>query len=144
MGAKFSLRVLLRSPIKTFVTFLLLAAVSAAFVGRGAEFVTTFRAVGSAEGYYVAGGTIRATQENYEGYELYSPEFFPEFMPLTQEAVDLVRSSKYVEWSEVRRTAGGRTSDEYFDVAEQPLYEADTDGSGELMATICARARRYS
>ena len=133
MEAKFSLKVLLRSPIKTVVTFLLLAAVSAAFVSRGAEFVTTLRAVGSAEGYYEAGGTIRATQENYEGYVLYSPDFFPEFMPLAQEAVDLVQSSKYVERSEVRRTAGGRTSDGYFDVVEQPLYEAATNGSGELL-----------
>ena len=119
-----SIFTLLRSPIKTFLSLLLLVAVSFAFVGRGAEYAATSGEINRAESSnYRTVGYIRATTKQLfsalDGYfgdgfsnqnSSYSDGVPRESVPITPEAVELAAGSRYIDTVERRhkREPAGR------------------------------------
>lgn len=122
MKLRQSILALIRSPIKTAVTFVLLAVVSFAFISRGVKFVTTERAIAAAEASYSAVGTVTMSAETFAAdpyNELH--KCGPVSLPIPREAVDAADASDFVMRSELRKVAGGRS--EQFSVVEQPLCD---------------------
>ena len=131
-----TLKTLVRSPLKSLLTLLLLTATTFAFVSRGVEYVATVQQIRAAEDTYFATGTVEMTLKNYEDamYERLGEEVFTlekgaylgrtdrAVLPMEREAADIILSSEYVEKSEVRLVSGGTHSD-YWSVLEQPLSD---------------------
>ncbi len=129
-----SIVTLLRSPIKTFLSLLLLVAVSFAFVGRGAEYAATSGEINRAESSnYRTVGYIRATTKQLfsalDGYfgdgfsnqnSSYSDGVPRESVPITPEAVELAAGSRYIDTVDLRRVSGG-TNESLRAVTEQPV-----------------------
>lgn len=138
MKLRQSILALIRSPIKTVVTFVLLAVVSFAFISRGVKFVTTERAIAAAEASYSAVGTVTISAETFAAdpyNELH--KCGPVSLTIPREAVDAVNTSGFVIRSELRSVAGGRS--EQFSVVEQPLrdtYFVDVFNWGTLPNTF--------
>lgn len=122
MKLRQSVLALIRSPIKTAVTFVLLVVVSFAFISRGVKFVTTERTIAAAEASYSAVGTVVMSAELFDEnpyIDLY--KCGPVSMNIPQDTVDAVSASRFVARSELRMVAGGHS--EQFSVIEQPLYD---------------------
>ncbi len=138
MNLRFLFAALVRSPLRTAVTFALLIAVSFAFISRGAEYYQTKNLLLRTESEYTAVGTLVAAEskiaetsglesaeyDDIGGYFAGGLETAKYYSPISDEAAELIHSSKYVKDVETRHVAGG-FSDEYETVMEQP-YSGDT------------------
>ena len=135
MNLRFSFAALVRSPLRTAVTFALLIAVSFAFISRGAEYYQTKNLLLSTESEYTAVGTLVAAESKiaetsgledaeYDigGYFAGGLETAKYYSPISDEAAELIRSSRYVKNVETRHVAGG-FSDEHETVMEQPYSD---------------------
>lgn len=141
MSFRSSILTLFRSPIKTLITFLLLAITAFAFVSRGMEYAATERTIAEVERSYTAVGTMALTEQGFadfrasRGNEIadqvaksFQQTYGENYMDWLQfrggidpEAIELVFSSKYVEAYELRHTAGGITSEDYQNATERPV-----------------------
>ena len=131
-----TLKTLVRSPLKSLLTLLLLTATTFAFVSRGVEYVTTVQQIRAAEKSYFATGTAERTVAAYEDemynrlgdavYEIekgnYTARTSRAVLPMEQEVADLILSSEHIVKSETRLVSGG-THYEYSSVFEQPLTD---------------------
>ena len=131
-----TLKTLIRSPLKSLLTLLLLTATTFAFVSRGVEYVATVQQIRAAEASYFATGTVEMTLSAYEdamyqrlGEEAYTLEggnylgrTSRAILPMDATVADTVLSSEYVEKAEVRLVSGG-THRDYWSVLEQPLSD---------------------
>ena len=131
-----TLKTIIRSPLKSLLTLLLLTATTFAFVSRGVEYVATVQQIRTAEASYFATGTVERTLASYEdemyerlGKEVYTLEggnylgrTSRAILPMEQEVADVLLSSEYIEKSEVRFVSGG-THRDYWSVMEQPLTD---------------------
>ena len=131
-----TLKTIIRTPIKSVITLLLLTATTFAFVSRGVEYVATVQQIRTAEASYFATGTAERTLDSYEsemyqrlGEEIYTLESgnylgrtSRAILPMEQEVVDTLLSSEYIEKAEVRFVSGG-THRDYWSVMEQPLTD---------------------
>ena len=133
-----TLKTLVRSPLKSALTLLLLTATTFAFVSRGVEYVATVQQIRAAEATYFATGTVEHTLPSYEdemyvrlGEEAYTLEkgnylarTSRAVLPMDSQAADVILSSKYLEKAEMRLVSGG-THPEYWSVLEQPLSDLE-------------------
>ena len=133
-----TLKTLVRSPLKSALTLLLLTATTFAFVSRGVEYVATVQQIRAAEATYFATGTAEMTLASYEeemyarlgdaAYELERGNYLARtsraVLPLDQAAVDAILSSEYTEKAEVRFVSGG-THPDCYSVLEQPLSDLE-------------------
>lgn len=131
-----TLKTLVRSPLKSALTLLLLTATTFAFVSRGVEYVATVQQISAAEATYFATGTAERTLASYEDamYERLGEETYTlekgnylartsrAVLPIEQDVVDLILSSEYIEKSETCLVSGG-THRDYWSVIEQPLTD---------------------
>ena len=131
-----TLKTLVRSPLKSALTLLLLTATTFAFVSRGVEYVATVQQIRAAEATYFATGTVEMTLKNYEDamYERLGEEAYTleggnylgrtsrAVLPMGSEVANLILSSEHIEKSETRLVSGG-THNEYSSVFEQPLTD---------------------
>lgn len=138
MKLRTTLKTLIRSPLKSLLTLLLLTATTFAFVSRGVEYVATVQQIRAAEASYFATGTVEMTLSTYEDtmYERLGEEAYTlenggylgrtsrAVLPMEQEVADILLSSEYIEKSEVRLVSGG-THPEYRSVIEQPLTDLE-------------------
>lgn len=138
MKLRTTLKTLIRSPLKSLLTLLLLTATTFAFVSRGVEYVATVQQIRVAEASYFATGTVEMTLSTYEdtmyqrlGEEAYTLEkgnylarTSRAVLPMDSKAVDTILSSEYIEKAETRLVSGGTHSD-YWSVLEQPLTDLE-------------------
>ena len=153
-----TLKTLVRSPLKSALTLLLLTATTFAFVSRGVEYVATVQQISAAEATYFATGTAERTLASYEDamYERLGEEAYTlengsylgrtsrAILPMDAAVADAILSSEYVEKSEVRLVSGGIHND-LWSVLEQPLsdlkdygkhYGYISEGSGRSEGTF--------
>ena len=133
-----TLKTLIRSPLKSLLTLLLLTATTFAFVSRGVEYVATVQQIRAAEATYFATGTVEMTLSAYEdamyerlgeeAYTLESGNYLGRtdraILPLDSRVADVILSSKHLEKAETRLVSGG-THPEYLSVLEQPLSDLE-------------------
>lgn len=137
---------MMRSPIKTAITFLLLVATSFAFTSRAMEYILAIQVIVDAESEYAAVGTLVNTERKYadspdlfaDYYDNYFSKYYGNdyttavqcFMPIDDIAFDFVVSSEYIESYEVRHVAGGITGNEIWNVNETPIKMTEIFDSG--------------
>ena len=136
MKLRTTLKTLIRSPLKSALTLLLLTATTFAFVSRGVEYVATVQQIRAAEETYFATGTAERTVAAYENemYELLGEEMYTlekgnylgrtsrAVLPVDSAVADLILSAERIEKEETRLVSGG-THPEYRSVMEQPLSD---------------------
>ena len=136
MKLRTTLKTLVRSPLKSALTLLLLTATTFAFVSRGVEYVATVQQIRAAEASYFATGTVEMTLSAYEAemysrlgdavYEIEKGNYIARtsraVLPMEQEVADLILSSEHIEKEETRLVSGG-THPDYWSVIEQPLTD---------------------
>ena len=136
MKLRTTLKTLVRSPLKSALTLLLLTATTFAFVSRGVEYVATVQQIRAAEASYFATGTVEMTLSAYEDamYQRLGEDVFTlenggylgrtsrAILPMDSAVADTILSSEYIENSEVRLVSGG-THRDYWSVLEQPLSD---------------------
>ena len=139
MNPRLSVWTVLRSPLKTLVTFILLAATSFAFVSRGAEYELTESVLAAAEQRYSAVGTLVATEQRYKDFFAREPsgaglpfgdspmEALQYYCPIDAEAARLVSASGRVESCTVCPVAGGIT--EYPNVQDASVIDLHPDSA---------------
>ncbi len=139
MRPKLSVVTLFRSPLKTLVTFVLLAATSFAFVSRGMEYAATNRMISNVEEHYTAVGTLVCTERKYLDFfsadpsilkALYGDAYMDAlqyYCPIDNEARDLVLSSEYVKGGGVRHVAGGIIPEGQQNATEPAARSAEED-----------------
>ena len=143
-----SIKTLLRSPVRTFLTFVLLGLVTFAFFSQTVEYAVTAREFNNAARQYVGVGTVEVEppKETYPGFpipknqngsgvdlngvntwELIEP-YNGTYHPITQEQIDTVSGLPYITLTDTRYMTAG-ISDEY--------YRLDDGGSFYRFSSRC-------
>lgn len=138
MKLRTTLKTLIRSPLKSLLTLLLLTATTFAFVSRGVEYVATVQQIRAAEATYFATGTVEMTLSAYEdamyerlgekAYTLEGGNYLGRtsraILPMDSKVADKILLSEYIDKSEVRLVSGG-THRDCWSVLEQPLSDLE-------------------
>lgn len=142
MRPSLSVRTLYRSPVRTLLTFILLAVVTFAFFSQVAEYAVTTREFNNAVKQYYGLGAVEIKPPDVpvveNGYYLqfdpriekypynterwfnksYTPVRYP---PLTQEQVGAISSFPYISFTDMRYMTAG-VSDTYYRLDERNIY----------------------
>ena len=107
---------LYRSPVRTLLTFILLAVVSFEFFTQTAEYTVTAREITKAAGQYRGVGAVEIDAPNpATPLESYDPEddgaYLYQYKPLTQEQIAAVSALPYISSSDTRCMTAGISDD---------------------------------
>ena len=111
-----ALKALYRSPVRTLLTFILLAVVSFEFFTQTAEHTVTAREITNAAGQYRGVGAVEIDAPNPASpLESYDTEddgaYLHQYQPLTQEQIDAVSALPYISSSDARCMTAGVSDD---------------------------------
>ena len=153
MKSTISLKSLFRSPARTALTFVLLAAVSFAFFSQAASYAITNREFNNAARQYQGVGAAEAEPvfassspelsfflspvqphyidtdprllDTYSEEEKANQQIMERYKPLTREQVEAISSLPYISLSDTRYMTAG-FSDEYYRVHDMSAYASTT------------------